>query len=937
MDSLYVQYLGHWGGAFCVAISNKDDIVLTGGADCTCRIYDATSGNEVKRIEGHVEAVLKVNFSLDNKKIITSSADMTAIIWDIVTGDQVTRLEGHDGEVLDGIFLSSSLALTASNDSSLRTWRVDTGQLVTIFCGHKSAVTCCISMAKGIQAVSSSFDKTIRIWEISSGMELLMLTGHVGVIYHIDLSRDQRKLLSCASDEMVKVWNLDEGLEIETLHLHEYAVTACSFDPTGSWIVTGGIDKTVRLFELSSSGDAVIVGEHKAAVCSIKFSNDGEFILSAGADGVISKWEWAVAHQVATDSTPDHTAPICHVEFSSTGKHCISLSVDGVSIIRVLDWRCVSLAAHQLTDEKDPATACKFAPNGLTVATLHAFGCLLWDTKTGTIVGRFAQVFNLLSLEFPDEIEYAIARPQSPLVRPDGDVAAAAAQEALDAQDPNAFNQAQMEIFRKHAQNRHKKRFRADYLAIAREIDHLEGGRGVDWKDIREELDKLVKEEDRKAVDAAQRKQDEELEARKLQKQQEIAQIKHRAAEVKILAASEAEAAIERLMSDFRFCEDCGVPWVADSKECSTCNYSGRSDALTIDFGACTKCESVWIRDGKFCHRCGSARDRDAEDDARELGIVDHEPDSVLPASSGLNITSTTKNPDDMFANGLAIWFDALHRIVTGTTDEVAVVRRLVQADTDILAQGKLNAEISVFGRELTANERDAFDWNVEATSSAPIREEAELKERIEAKSAESTPALANVEEITSDKDAPTRGTEIPEPVTKKSMFSSTAAKGALASMGMNMKLTFGKKKKRELSENAQNKDDKNSLENMSTDNAEQHKETHQPKVTKLTAKQSKPKESGNKKRSAAAELKAKAASRRALVDEMLKADAEVAVFGYELGEDARDAEWQVPMSCSVMMIIAFITTKPSLVSFLGSICSDLAGFEALYNRATVS
>ena len=70
MDSLYVQYLGHWGGVFSVTISNRDDIVVTGGADCSVRLYDATSGNEVRRVDGHVEAVLRVSFSQNNRKIV---------------------------------------------------------------------------------------------------------------------------------------------------------------------------------------------------------------------------------------------------------------------------------------------------------------------------------------------------------------------------------------------------------------------------------------------------------------------------------------------------------------------------------------------------------------------------------------------------------------------------------------------------------------------------------------------------------------------------------------------------------------------------------------------------------------------------------------------------------------------------------------------------
>lgn len=924
MDSLYVQYLGHWGGVFSVAISNKDDVVMTGGADCSIRLYDATSGNEVKRIEGHVEAVLQVSFSLDNKKIISSSADMTAIIWDIQTGDQITRLEGHDGEVLDGIFLSGFVVLTASNDSTLRTWRVDTGQVIKSFHGHKSAVTRCISMAKGIQAVSCSFDKTIRIWEVDTGLELLMLAGHEGVIYNIDLSRDQRKLLSCASDQMVKVWNLDEGLCTETLHLHEYAVTACAFDPTGNWILTGGIDKTIRIFELGTASDAVIVGEHKAAVCSIKFSNDGEFILSASQDGVTSKWEWAVAYQVATDSTPDHTAPICYVEFSATGKHCASLSSDGVTILRVLDWRCVSLAAHQLTDVNDPATACKFAPNGLTVATLHAFGSLLWDTKTGNIVGRFAQVFNLLSLDFPDEVEYAVAPPLSPIVAPDGDMDGDAAKEALEAQDPNAFNHHQMEILKNHAKDRHKKRFRTDFLAIAKEISHLEGGRAVDWRVARDELNKLIKEEDQKAEEEKQRKYKAELEAAKERKYEESEALSRKAEEATRQeakrqeatrqAAVEAELAIEQLMSDFRFCENCGVPWITDATSCSECSYDGLVSAPAGILGSCAKCDSAWIREGGYCHRCGSVRDRDVEDEARELGI-DHEEDAEdgadatgKPHRYKMRHSSKDTGPGGIFADGLNIWFDALHRIVLGTEAEGVLVGQLVQADKTTLAQGKLDAEISVFGRELNADERDALGWNLEADAAAPP------KVQVEAPSEEATPIEIKPEDGSEGKEAQDH------PAIKKSMFSSFKAKSAISSMSNVLK--------KKSSGNVAN--DGADVKNESTDGEKvpddrpKEKQKEQPKNTKPSKAAL-----AAEKKAAAAEKKAKEEAQRALTFEMLQAETEQAVFGHELVGKERETEWKVSLS----LACSYIIITPASFPVMPAIALANTLFQKSYQR----
>ena len=846
MDSLYVQYKGHWGPVLTVAISNRDDVVLTGGADCSIRFYDASSGYEAKAIHGHVEAVLRVSFSLDDKKVISSSADSTAIIWDIQTGDQITRLEGHAGEVLDGIFLTNSVVMTASNDSTLRTWTVDTGVKIKVFTGHRSAVSRCIRAAKGIQAISSSYDKTIRIWEIESALELLMLAGHQGVIYDMDLSRDQRKLLSCDSEQIVKVWDLDEGLELQSLHLHEYAVTACAFDPTGHWIVTGGIDKTVRLLELGCMGDAVIVGEHKAAVVNIKFSNDGDFILSASVDGLVSKWEWAVAHQVATDSTPDHTAPICHIEFSPTGKHFASLSSDGVTILRVLDWRCVSLAAHQLTDAKDPASACKFSPNGLTIATLHAFGSLLWDTKTGNIVGRFGQVFNLLSLDFPEVVEYTIAPPMEPIVKPDNDLGADAVEDVNETQDLNAFNHEQIEMLQNYAKDRFKKRFRADYVAIAKEINRFGGGRGVEWKDVRNEIEKMVNEANRTADEEKDKRLKEALEENRLKKIEEVEGMKRKHEELKRKRALEAAAAMQILENEAR---ELGI----ENEANGSATIHASIEKLISE-----------------AHGLGIAGDD------MNIPIIETELGSkgdeiiVRPSTKGME-------PEGVFEDALNLWLATLHRIVLGTDTEVALIGQLIQGDHATLAHGKLNSEICVFGRELTADERDALCWNLqENTGPQPnaTASGAAQKQQDDSLAAATTMQQVHDVAVTAEK--------------HQEVAAAAADKKNVEDAGAENKESTEVSSKKSLFPWFQNK--KDNVPQEAKDEIIQSKKTE---VDSEERQMEQPKEK-RKKESAVAKRKAKEVARRALIFEMFKTEAEVALFGHELTELTRDAEWKV-------------------------------------------
>jgi WD40 repeat protein len=70
-------------------------VVTNGGKNAV--IYDAESGEELKRLGAHLDFVNAVAFSPDGKKVLTCSKDDTVRIWDVETGKELEKLEwlGH--------------------------------------------------------------------------------------------------------------------------------------------------------------------------------------------------------------------------------------------------------------------------------------------------------------------------------------------------------------------------------------------------------------------------------------------------------------------------------------------------------------------------------------------------------------------------------------------------------------------------------------------------------------------------------------------------------------------------------------------------------------------------------------------------------------------------------------------------------------------------
>jgi hypothetical protein len=82
--------------------------VVTGSADQTAKVWDATSGQELLTLKGHTDGISSVAFSPDNRRVVTGSADKTAKVWDATGGQELLTLKGHTNGI-------SSVAVSSDN------------------------------------------------------------------------------------------------------------------------------------------------------------------------------------------------------------------------------------------------------------------------------------------------------------------------------------------------------------------------------------------------------------------------------------------------------------------------------------------------------------------------------------------------------------------------------------------------------------------------------------------------------------------------------------------------------------------------------------------------------------------------------------------------------------------------------------------------------
>jgi hypothetical protein len=125
------------------------------------------SGREVRRLQGHQNYVVEVNFSPDGKWIVTGAWDNTARLCDAESGRLVHTLVGHGHRVEGARFSADSQRIvTGSLDGAIRVWDVATGGEVHRFDGHPRPVTKVSFLPDRNYVVSGSWDGTARLWRL---------------------------------------------------------------------------------------------------------------------------------------------------------------------------------------------------------------------------------------------------------------------------------------------------------------------------------------------------------------------------------------------------------------------------------------------------------------------------------------------------------------------------------------------------------------------------------------------------------------------------------------------------------------------------------------------------------------------------------------------------------------------------------------------------
>jgi WD40 repeat protein len=309
--SVVCTLTGHSNSVNSVAISPDGQILVSGSDDKTIKIWQLSTGEELRILTGHSESVNSVAISPDGQTLLSGSRDNTIKIWRLSTGEELRTLTVHSDSVNfvaispDGQILVSSSHTVVSDiyDNTIKIWQLSTGrELRTLTCCWDSNPIDSVAISPDGQTLVSGSDREIMIWDLSSGQKLRTLTGHSGWVGSVAISPDGQILASgdtvmgsmgCSFDTTIKIWQLSTGEELRTLTVVDWWVNSLAISPDGQTLVSGGggIEAaTIMIWDLITGQELGTLTGHSESVNSVAISPDGQTLVSGGDDGTIMIW-----------------------------------------------------------------------------------------------------------------------------------------------------------------------------------------------------------------------------------------------------------------------------------------------------------------------------------------------------------------------------------------------------------------------------------------------------------------------------------------------------------------------------------------------------------------------------------------------------------------------------------------------------------------------
>jgi len=416
--------IGHsnWVTAVCFTPDGK--YVVTASADNLAKLWEISTGKEIRTFAGHSNRLSSAAISPDGKYLLTGSEDSTARVWDISTGVEIQKFNrdsawvnavafSPDGKFAllgSGDFYSVGTMPMMKVDNAALLFEISSGKQVMSFVGHKDDVNAVAFSPDGKYVLTGSGDNwfnintdiSCRLWDAKTGKELKTFHGHTDKINSVAFSPDGKLIVTGSKDGTAKIWDIATGKEMLSVKDDDNLITSATFSPDGKTIATGSMiiiindtknyhGNEVKLWDATSGKLIKSLKGHTFCIKSVAFSKDGKSIISGGYDMVAKLWDVETGKEIKTFRGYSHR--VTSVAVSPDGRFALVGSGEMLTLentLKLWDLRTGKQAIN-FPGKIGMISSVYFSSDGKqAMSGSWDKKARLWDIKTGKEISSFS-------------------------------------------------------------------------------------------------------------------------------------------------------------------------------------------------------------------------------------------------------------------------------------------------------------------------------------------------------------------------------------------------------------------------------------------------------------------------------------------------------------------------------------------------------------------